>query len=84
MVHVVATFSDTADRMALYLDGTLIGSVTVNGSLSDIIDINNWLGHSQYFADPDFNGVIHELRIYDSALSASEIADSHAAGPDPL
>jgi hypothetical protein len=42
-----------------------------------------WLGHSQYFAGPDSNGVVHEFRIYDSALRASDIADSYAAGPDP-
>ena len=34
---------------------------------------NNWVGRSQYTADPYFDGEIDELRIYGRALSAAEI-----------
>jgi uncharacterized protein len=34
---------------------------------------NNWLGRSQFTADPSFNGQIDELRIYASALTAAQI-----------
>jgi hypothetical protein len=34
----------------------------------------NWIGRSQYPADPYFNGKIDDFRIYHGALSAAEIA----------
>jgi hypothetical protein len=40
---------------------------------------NNWLGHSQFAADPAFDGQIDELRIYDSALTAAQIATIYTA-----
>src|SRR5438128_1311309 len=41
----------------------------------------NYLGKSQY-ADPYFSGSINEFRIYDTTLTAAQIAASFAAGPD--
>jgi len=40
---------------------------------------NNYLGKSQY-ADPYFNGLLDEFRIYSVALSVSEIAATYALG----
>lgn len=34
----------------------------------------NWLGRSQYAADPTFNGRMQELRLYSGALSAQQVA----------
>jgi hypothetical protein len=34
----------------------------------------NWIGRSQYGADPYFNGKIDDFRIYQGALSAAEVA----------
>ena len=42
-----------------------------------------WLGHSQW-NDRLFIGSLHELRLYDTALSAEEIALSYPAGADDL
>jgi hypothetical protein len=33
----------------------------------------NWIGRSQYSADPYFNGKIDDFRIYRGALSASAV-----------
>jgi hypothetical protein len=81
--HIAVVIDDTNDRMLLYLDGALAGSVALTGSLSSIHDINNWLGRSQYSSDPELAGSLHELRIYGAALSAEQIALSRSAGPDP-
>ncbi len=43
--------------------------------------MNNFLGKSQY-ADPYFMGSINEFRVYNTALSADDVAASYAAGPD--
>jgi hypothetical protein len=45
-------------------------------------DVNNWLGRSNWTSDANFDGSFNEFRIYDQALTASEIAASFAAGPD--
>jgi hypothetical protein len=34
----------------------------------------NWLGRSQYPADPYFNGLIDDFRIYNGVLSPAQIA----------
>ena len=34
---------------------------------------NNWIGRSQFTADPSFNGQFDDLRIYASALTAGQI-----------
>src|SRR4029434_11299179 len=68
-----------------YLDGNV---VAVNRNLttkpSDLgSTFNNWLGHSQYVQDADFSGSIAEFRIYDAALTPSEVATNFLVGPDP-
>jgi hypothetical protein len=45
--------------------------------------VSNYFGRSQY-ADPHLNGELDEVRIHSVALSAAEIAASHALGPNQL
>jgi Concanavalin A-like lectin/glucanases superfamily len=40
---------------------------------------NNWLGRSQFAVDPAFDGEIDELRVYNSALAASQITTIYTA-----
>jgi hypothetical protein len=68
--------------MALYQDGGLLVECELTKPLSAIADVNDWLGRSNYQADADFAGKFDELRIYDAPLSAAELAESFAAGPD--
>ncbi|SIT46446.1 LamG domain protein jellyroll fold domain protein [Paraburkholderia ribeironis] len=71
--HVAVTLSGTT--ATLYLNGNAIGSAT------DVIfapwrvgpTAQNWIGRSQYPADPFFKGAIDEFRIYRNALSADQI-----------
>jgi len=73
-VHLAVTLSGT--HGTLYVDGVAAGS-------SDAIALSpwqlgsttqNWLGRSQYAADPFFNGRMQELRLYSGALSAQQVA----------
>ena len=73
-VHVAVTLSGT--HGALYVDGAAAGS-------SDSIvfapfqlgsTTQNWLGRSQYGADPFFNGRLQDLRLYAGALTAAQVA----------
>jgi hypothetical protein len=72
-VHVAVTLSGKTGT--LYVNGVSVGSNTNMfhapfrlGSTSQ-----NWIGRSQYSADPYFNGKIDDFRIYRGALSASAI-----------
>lgn len=80
--YLAVVFDDAHDRMQLFHDGALIGSVELDSKLSQIHDVNDWIGRSQFAADPALLATIDELRIYDVALTEAEIAKSFAEGPD--
>jgi hypothetical protein len=83
MSHVSVVVNDTADQLIVYLNGTSSGSTAFTGHLSGLNDINPWLGRSQFAADPGFAGVLHEVRIYNVALSAAQVKLTDQTGPDP-
>jgi hypothetical protein len=56
----------------------------VGHQLANLNDVNNWLGRSNWTADANFGGSFNEFRIYDHALSPTEIAQSSLLGPDTL
>jgi hypothetical protein len=72
--HVAVTLSGHTGT--LYVNGTAVGtntSMTLNpAALGDTTQ--DWIGRSQYPADPYLDGGIDDFQIYDSALSASQIA----------
>jgi hypothetical protein len=73
-VHLAVTLSGTVGT--LYLDGT---AVATNEAIALApfqlgTTTQNWLGRSQYSADPYFNGRMQDLRILSGALSAKDIA----------
>jgi hypothetical protein len=80
--HVAVVVDAAAQTFALYQDGALLSECSLTRPLSAIDDVNDWLGHSNFSADVDFGGSFDEFRIYGAALSAEELADSFAAGPD--
>jgi len=84
-LHLAVVVDDTLNRIQLYVDGAPAGSMAFPDHLSDLHDINNWLGRSQFADDAaqGFDGRYLEFRIYDAALSAAELATSFAEGPDP-
>jgi hypothetical protein len=81
--HVAVVIDDPNDTMTLYVNGAQVGSVALTGTLAAIDHANSWLGRSNYGVDPEFNGLVHEFRIYRVALTVAQIQTSHTAGPDP-
>jgi hypothetical protein len=90
-VQLVAVLNDEANLLSLYRDGVFVSAQPYPGSISQITncsaraapcDWNNWLGRSQHIEDPPFQGRILDFRIYDTALDATLIRGSFAAGPD--
>jgi hypothetical protein len=82
--HVGVVVDSANHRMSLYVEGEIVGAVTLtqDDPLSYVYDINDWLGRSQFAADPGFAGKLIEFRIYSMALSASEMHVSYDSGPD--
>jgi hypothetical protein len=83
-VHQVAVVFRSGVRTELYLDGELLGTRATSMKLSDIDDVNDWLGQSQFTPDGNFGGTYAEFRIYAQALSACALRATLAAGPDLL
>ncbi len=71
--HVAVTRS--GNLATLYVNGSAVATnpgMTLRPSDLGATD-QNWLGRSQY-ADPYFDGRLDEFRLYDRALSASEVS----------
>lgn len=81
--HVALVLNPAANSIALYINGALSGSVASTAPLTELRDADNWLGRSQVSSDPPLNASFSELRIYNRALTASELQTSVLAGPDP-
>ncbi|MCA8950331.1 MAG: LamG domain-containing protein [Planctomycetes bacterium] len=83
--HVVVTFADWTTPLgtiSMYVDGVLENSVTIAPVLRPTYPV--WIGAhgggGGSVPDSFHAGLIDELRIYDSAISASEVAGLYAAG----
>jgi hypothetical protein len=72
--HVAVTLNGSVGT--LYVDGAQVGSNTsMTIKPSDLgATTQNWIGRSQYAADPYLDGRVDDFRIYNQALSAGEIA----------
>jgi hypothetical protein len=73
-VHVAVTLSGSTGT--LYVNGSAVSTNTqmTHAPFRMRRTTQNWIGRSQYPADPYFNGKIDDFRIYHGALSAAEIA----------
>jgi len=80
--HIALAFDATNKTFTLFLDGDRDASGTITAPLSGLRDVNNWLGRSQFQSDPDFEGTFYEFRIYDAALSRTQVRLSYELGPD--
>ena len=75
--HVVVTIDGNTGR--LYVNGELVDTNTgITYNPISVTQTNNLVGKSQ-FADPEFNGLIDELMIYNYALTTEEIAQDYIA-----
>jgi hypothetical protein len=82
--HQVALVFASGSYAELYLDGKRIGRTlpsTPLFSLSDIDDVNDWIGRSQWNNDHTFNGTVDEFRIYGQALTPCAVQALAVAGP---
>lgn len=89
--HYVLTVQDgagaygsTGSQAKWYRDGEIQGMINLSYRLSDLQDVNNWIGRSQWAADVNSNIALNELRFYDRALTAGEVISSFTAGANAI
>jgi hypothetical protein len=71
-----------AEVFRIVLDGNVIKQRAMPRLLSDIDDVNAWLGRSQYEVDRFLDARYEEFRIYSRPLTDEELVAIFAAGPD--
>ena len=80
--HVAVTIA--SDKVTIYVDGKENASTTsITLRPSDIAPTISYIGRSQFIADPAFNGMISNMRIYNYALSASEVKNLTSTAMTP-
>ncbi len=92
LVHTLATIyhvtvvweKDTSGvgHLSYYRDGVLESQRTATINPSEINDVNNWLGRSNWTGDDYLEGHLHEFRIHNHAMTAWEVTQWHAIGSD--
>lgn len=61
------------NRLTLTVNTILAAELMATLYVSELNDVNNWLGRSQWVQDPTFNGRFDDVRIYNRALTADEL-----------
>ena len=78
--HLVGITMDSSGNVVTYKDGVSVGSNNFAGWDSVCTDANDWGSIGNYAASFPFGGVIDDARIYNRALSASEISQLYSSG----
>jgi autotransporter-associated beta strand protein len=82
--HVAVTL--LGNLGTLYVDGVAVGTNTNMSNKPSALGITslNYIGRSQFSADPYLNAIVDEFRIYNRALSATELKTVYAQYAPPL
>lgn len=81
-LHITSVFNPPAGYLALYTNGVQVAvNNVVTVPFTEVNAVINYIGRSLYSSDSYFDFSLDEFRIYNGALSASEIAASQTLGP---
>ncbi len=82
LYHYALTFTDTATggTVRWYRNGSPVASLDVAFHLSQLEDVNNWLGRSLWSGDAMANIDYHELRVSTVALSDAQVRGNYLLG----
>jgi hypothetical protein len=87
--QIAVSFNDTTDTINVYRDGSLVGSATSEQDFDPSIVMNQMAIFKTYAPESNsrrLNGEVSRVRLYNTELSASQIADNFAFGntvPEP-
>ncbi|RJR27996.1 hypothetical protein C4561_00630 [candidate division WWE3 bacterium] len=81
--HAVGVRNTNTDKVYLYIDGELISTGDDNTTSVASNDDDISIGDDPGISGRSFNGQVDEVRIYNRALSSSEVRDLHNWAPGP-
>ena len=80
-IHLAVVLDPAGQTLSSYADGVRVGHATgVTISLEQVLDHETadenhlYIGKSHYGSDPNFDGRLHDFRIYSIALSSGQVA----------
>ena len=81
--HWAVSYDAECDMLILYQDGVAVASrMGLGENLTQINDVNNWIGRASWNGNATFDGSFDEVRFYTGVLNELEVATSFAGGPD--
>lgn len=82
--HVAATVDNTAKKVKLYINGSLVSESAITKNLDLTNTAKLQFGGFSGWSGKDYTGNIEEVRIWNRALSDGEIKSSYDAKTNPL
>ena len=83
--HAAAVYNATSNLMYLYINGSLADSASMGGAnITQLSATEAWFGAAVYWGDPNLNGAINELRIWNGPLTAAQVTTDYQLGPNVL
>jgi hypothetical protein len=83
--HVVTVYDASQNLMSLWINGVLTATNGMGGETIQNVGYNTArFGSGFYYGDPELNGSINDIRIYNHAVGPLQIAVNFAAGPDTV
>ncbi|WP_436533684.1 LamG-like jellyroll fold domain-containing protein [Actinoplanes sp. HUAS TT8] len=78
---LTVTLDTAADRIVTYLDGVAVSSAATTISATDVLADATFAGYigKSFYADPLFGGAVDDFRVYDTALTAGQVASLYGA-----
>jgi hypothetical protein len=83
--HAVTVYDAGQNRMSMWINGVLIATNTMGGETIQNLGFNTArFGSGFFYGDPELTGAINDIRIYNNALGALQIAVNFAAGANTV
>lgn len=79
-MHIVVTWDEPTGRLTTYQNGVQVSTGVTDDKMSDINDVNVWLGRSNWTGDANLEGEYNEVRIYDAVLTQRQALGNLQAG----
>jgi hypothetical protein len=80
--HFVITWDEFTGLITVYENGVQVATTLTDDPMSDLNDVNVWLGRSNWTVDANMQGEFDEFRMYNRLLNTNEIRVNRIGGPD--
>jgi len=83
-LHYVVTWKESTGEVRIYENGVEANAFHTTKAMSDLNDVNVWLGRSNFTFDNNVAAEYDELRVYNRILSPGEVLGNFQAGASTL